>query len=96
MKGATIPVATIGIPRTSSAGFPACGFRGLSSPRFALLTANTELESSVNPQTKMFALQTCNNSEMRCPRAPKQLHRYGLTVRSFEIGDLLEHSPEAL
>jgi len=44
--------------RVSSAGFPACGSRGLSSPLFQNGAHYTELESSVNPQTGMSALWT--------------------------------------
>src|SRR5947208_14051677 len=40
-----------------SAGFPACGFWGLSGPQFQAIVRNTELESSVNPQTGMSALR---------------------------------------
>ena len=44
-------------PRAGSAGFPACGFRGLSSPLVEMNEKDTELESSVNPQTRMSALR---------------------------------------
>jgi len=40
-----------------SAGFPACGLRGLSSPQLEINEKDTELESSVNPQTRMSALR---------------------------------------
>src|SRR5205823_5857282 len=40
-----------------SAGFPACGFWGLSSPQFQAIVRNTELESSVNPRTGISALR---------------------------------------
>ncbi len=58
--------------RVGSAGFPACGFRGLfrlrgapkrrsgataASPRFVSAPGNAELESSVNPQTGLSALR---------------------------------------
>src|SRR5439155_13251757 len=45
------------IEQPRSAGFPACGFRRLSSPRFLSSRNHTELESSVNPQTGMSALR---------------------------------------
>src|SRR5438045_1523464 len=40
-----------------SADILVCGFRGLSSPQFPRGAKDTELESSVNPQTRMSALQ---------------------------------------
>src|SRR5439155_12935086 len=53
--------------RRGSAGFPACGFWGLSSPQFQTITRNTELESSVNPQAGMPALRIQWSSPERCP-----------------------------
>ena len=53
--------------RSCSAGFPACGFGGLSSPRFVSAPSNTELESSVNPQTRMSALRA-NRLTFQLPR----------------------------
>src|ERR1041385_9330845 len=49
-----------------SAGFPACGSWGLSSPQFQAIVRNTELESSVNPQTRMSALRVQRSPEQRC------------------------------
>src|SRR5436309_9992280 len=52
--------------RARSADIPVCGFWGLSSPQFRAMTPNTELESSVNPQTRMSALRTAKpSSEQR-------------------------------
>jgi hypothetical protein len=56
--------ATLAGPRKTGnscprgAGFPACGFWGLASPRaIRHVPSNTELESSVNPQIRMSALR---------------------------------------
>ena len=51
-----------------SAGFPACGFTGLSSPVFPF--GNWRLESRQNPQTGMSALRACGftaRSAYLCP-----------------------------
>ena len=47
------PKTEVGLHCARSAGFPACGFWRLSSRQFR----NTGLESPVNPQTGMSALQ---------------------------------------
>src|SRR6266516_4024101 len=70
------------IEHPCSAGFPACGFRGLSGPRFLSSRNHTELECTVNPQTGMSALRI-QPIRTRCASQRRAPERGSATRSSF-------------